>query len=415
MEEYRECREPQHNNLGSEYPKERVPIKFFLKDPDDFESDILKACIVCRNYATKMRKNGKLRRDIKLKEIWDADGEFLACNVNIHGKNSKHPWDKVPRELFLKDPRDPKSYVIKTCLDCRKDRVEYTVKNNARKLEKVKDMPNHFICSSCHQIRHEDVRAIKPDGTPAASCITCKKLKQINRVKKNEAMREVLFNRALEQKSCCLRCQKIFIFMEGNDNVIITFEPVIVHGSRKAKYGNYITDPLMLLIKYSAHICYDIMVFDHLTEEEQRERGILKPDEKYVPKVHGVGAMTSKQAKEREAEKCQLLCVKCHMLETIAREVKGPNMTGEIGVRRQIINDLKAKGCANCKCVHPNAPRLFEMDHLDPEQKLTEVSVMVVDTQFTMEQFHAEIAKCQVLCLHCHKLNTRNQRRLGII
>ena len=411
----KKCTEQQHHNLGSKYPADEVPIENFRKDPNDETSRVFNMCIDCRTYKTGMGLKYAAKKKAIVNDIWEVDGEFLACSVNNHTKNSKYPFDKVPRDLFLKDPTDPKSYLIKTCRDCSKARADYKVKDNARKFEKVKSMPNHFVCSTCHQIKLEKLRATSYDDTPAASCINCKKLKEISRGKLREAMREVLFERAIEQKSCCLKCHKIFVFMEGNDNVIITFETFTKNGVMMAKYGNYTTDALMLLIENREFLCYDIMVFDHLTEQEQRERGILKPDEIYVPKVHGVGAMMSKQAKEREAQKCQLLCMKCHMLETISREVKGPKMDGEIGARRQIINDLKVKGCANCGCVHPLAPRLLQMDHLDPKQKFTEVSVMVVDTQYTMEQFYAEIAKCQVLCLHCHKLNTRNQIRAGII
>ena len=415
MEGTKKCTDQQHHNLGSKFPADVVPIEFFRKDPDDVDSEIFNTCVDCRAYKRKLRIKAVAKLKAAAKASWDADGDFLFCTVNIHNSNSKYPRDKVPRELFRKVPTDPKSSLIKTCRDCAEARAKYKVVNNTAKLEKVKKMPDNFICSTCHQIKHIDTRSINPDGTLAASCITCKELKIANRIKKTIAMKEVLMKRIKEQSSSCLSCCNIYLLDPKDDNHILTFETVEIDGVRMVYIdGCYIRANYFIEATKENH-CFEVLVFDHLTEDEQRERGLLAFDEPYIPKVRGVAHMTSKVAKEREALKCQLLCVMCHMIETISRERRDANFNGLMGFKKKYVHNLKALGCAICGYINLEIPRLFEMDHLNPSTKTTEVSVMVVESKYTMEMLQAECAKCQVLCLHCHKLVTRNQRRAGII
>ena len=40
---------------------------------------------------------------------------------------------------------------------------------------------------------------------------------------------------------------------------------------------------------------------------------------------------------------------------------------------------------------------------------------MTKDKNYTMQDVIDEVAKCRVLCLHCHIIHTRNQRKEGIV
>lgn len=51
--------------------------------------------------------------------------------------------------------------------------------------------------------------------------------------------------------------------------------------------------------------------------------------------------------------------------------------------------------------------RVLEFDHLG--NKLREVSAMLHN--FTLEKVKTEIAKCQVLCVNCHRRKTAVERR----
>jgi len=42
--------------VNSPYPKDKVPIILFYKDPNNLESKIFKTCFHCRNYVKKIRK-----------------------------------------------------------------------------------------------------------------------------------------------------------------------------------------------------------------------------------------------------------------------------------------------------------------------------------------------------------------------
>lgn len=65
---------------------------------------------------------------------------------------------------------------------------------------------------------------------------------------------------------------------------------------------------------------------------------------------------------------------------------------------------LDGKVCNKCS----DAEGPFEVDHIDPSQKVTN-SVW----SWTQERREAELAKCQVLCRPCHVKKTAEQRNFG--
>lgn len=402
------------HNTASKLHKDAVPSEMFLKDPNDSKSKVCATCLDCRAYSTKSRVKQKAKLQAKVDAVKEANGEFLMCTATFHSSSSKYPRDKVPKELFRKVPGDPKSPLIKTCRDCAEARAEYKAQDNAKKIEKVKSMPGMFVCSTCHQIRDELERAMSYDGTPSACCDRCQDLKVENRDRIKGELKEVRLEYMKAQSASCYRCRCIYLRNPDGEGLLKlkTFEQ---DGIRMVSHEEYIAKADDFINGCSELICLDVLEFDHLTEHEQRERGLLSPDEPYMPKVRNVSNMTSKAAMMREAAKCQLLCGFCHIDVTIERELMGPNLEGALGKKRIHVNTIKAAGCVICKYVNPETSRHFHMDHIDPRTKTIDVAVMVVEPRFTFEELQAECEKCRVLCLHCHKLHTIQQRKEGLV
>ncbi len=56
--EYKSCTS-QHGPSKSSYPRDKVPKKLFLKNPDDPTSQEYKTCVDCREYKKSYRKDKK--------------------------------------------------------------------------------------------------------------------------------------------------------------------------------------------------------------------------------------------------------------------------------------------------------------------------------------------------------------------
>ena len=74
---------------------------------------------------------------------------------------------------------------------------------------------------------------------------------------------------------------------------------------------------------------------------------------------------------------------------------------------RRLLLILWMGGC--CVSCDETDPAQLEFDHIDPATKRTTVSALL-DTG-TWESILAEAAKCQLLCVGCHKLKTARERQ----
>ncbi len=115
-----------------------------------------------------------------------------------------------------------------------------------------------------------------------------------------------------------------------------------------------------------------------------------------------------------EAEKCDLRCIKCHRLKTLHNYEE--NCNSYVTARRlriELVNDEKRKrGCMNCgQKVTADWPVFaFDMDHVDRSSKVTTICILV-KTGAPLSDLITELAKCQVLCCHCHRKHTNIQMR----
>jgi hypothetical protein len=225
-----------------------------------------------------------------------------------------------------------------------------------------------------------------------------------------------------KNQSFCFLCNKIYII---NNDTLTSLDTILNGDTRYVKYNNILYIVRDFIIEYADIINIDVLHFDHLTEKEQRERKIIGPDEPYLAKIDNVSHISGEIQIRFEASKCQLLCGKCHVIETIRREdEKRIEKHGSIDYKsyinknqdkkRDYANELKKQGCSLCNYIDISLPRFFHFDHIDPSQKINTISEMIGDSRYSFEHLLSEIGKCRILCLHCHMIHTKNQFNDGV-
>lgn len=74
---------------------------------------------------------------------------------------------------------------------------------------------------------------------------------------------------------------------------------------------------------------------------------------------------------------------------------------------RELVDSFRGHPCLDCKGSFPLC--CMEFDHIDPSNKLYDVSTMI-RSGFSVEIVLAEIAKCEVVCANCHRIRTETRR-----
>lgn len=405
------CHSNLHNVSCPEYSRENIPEEYLIK-PN--KVDFYKNCSFCRKYQQEISSRYNERKNKKAEEAKIAGkGKYMGCSHKSHINSSKYSPDKVPIAMFRKEKDDPNSILLKHCSDCR------SIKSSQAKVKIVKKKENaeekgNFFCTNCHKELPISERAKNLDGTYSIHCHKCKEISKQRALDGRDHYKDVKYQKMLLLESGCNRCNCVYIY---EDKTLKCLETRERSNGRKLTYNDksyYVKD---FLVSHKEILEIGILELDHLTETEQRERGILKEDDKYIPKKKIVAKLSSRSAMDLEARKCQLLCGKCHLLITIEREIGQPynSLTRLERQKLEYQRPIKNKGCKMCGYVNVDLPRFFHFDHINPEEKVNCVARMTKDGEFTMDELKKEIKKCQVLCMHCHKIHTRNQREKGII
>ncbi len=104
---------------------------------------------------------------------------------------------------------------------------------------------------------------------------------------------------------------------------------------------------------------------------------------------------------------CQAACAIQYRTSEKIRANKADNL-GErrIRNRRFLYAYLLDHPCERC---HEGRPASLDFHHVDPSNKVHNVSLMV-QRGYTLENINQEIAKCQVLCANCHRQDTAKQQ-----
>jgi hypothetical protein len=152
-------------------------------------------------------------------------------------------------------------------------------------------------------------------------------------------------------------------------------------------------------------------------EPHQMDFDHRDPSAKCFNLTAGRAALRSRERLRDEAAKCDVVCVNCHRIRTQSlwngRPRKG-KYTTPAGWRRMVlwqqrrdfIDSLRARPCADCKNGFPTV--VMEFDHRDPGTKSYTVSRMVMFATF--DEIRTEAAKCDIVCANCHRMRTYRQR-----
>lgn len=75
-------------------------------------------------------------------------------------------------------------------------------------------------------------------------------------------------------------------------------------------------------------------------------------------------------------------------------------------IKRDFINKIKDRPCADCKKIYPSF--VMDFDHNGLEGKLNNIATIVAKN-WSLEKIKEEIRKCDVVCANCHKLRTHKK------
>jgi len=398
----------------SSFKRDEIPEKWMRKNPENEKSQICKQCYDCRQYQRTYLKNLEKRRKENAKkqqELIKSEGIKMGyCSSKYHSKNSKYPRDEVPIEYLRKDFSNYNSEICDTCIDCRKKASQYS-QNRRIKMKKEFENEGKRLCLECtKEINNENI-AYNTDGSISKKCKKCKEYQLSYEIQRKINRREFVYETIRENQYSCCKCKYLF-FMPDEGSIIIKQFPTYLKEDNNNRYFK-INDKEYSVLKdfdsFKNNLATSIVEFDHLTEEEQREKGILKPEDEYIPKAKVVSDLTSFSAKKLESMKCQHLCSKCHLEETIRRQVVNTEISPfkKLSLdKKAYINNLKIEGCSSCGYINVDLLRFFEFDHINSDEKIMPVSQMVYRFDYSLENIIEECKKCRILCRFCHNIKT---------
>ncbi len=418
------CSSQFHNHSGSKYEKHKVPIELFINNK---QKSFFKSCSYCRDYDQNKKKKHK-STEIK----FELDANTNQCKSSYHASlGSIYPKNKVPLLEF--ENVKNKDLPFKACSICRNHKRSMEHKNKLKKdlLSKQRKLDNPEFQYCSHSYHNYEGVSVYPrhkvpinlfsdvDGTLYINCQDCRTYEQNNlsiiyspkyRQKYRDYIKMLKDERIDKYGCCCCICECILLYNEKTQSINV-YNTYLIDDQRYVNIDNIIYLSNDAIQCFKSQIEYTILEFDHLTEQEQRQKGLLLDNEEYIGKINIVSHMSSFASIKSESLKCQLICSKCHLIETIKREKHIIPRTELTKKKINYITPLKLKGCLNCGFNDSNLLRFFEFDHLDPITKLDHISNMVYKIDFTYEEFVKEVSKCRVLCRWCHALHSLKQRK----
>ncbi len=410
--ETKECGCKKHHINGSKYKRLDVPIELFKKENSE---DLLKYCIDCRIYNQKSGERLQNKTNELYQKSLDLNTGLIYCTSSGHDKISTHARDKVPIKLFRSEPNDPKSFLFKVCEDCRNTSASKHKKSRNDK-KSISSENGKFYCTSCQTEQELEDNALNNDGTKSTLCVECKVKEKERTINLSEGLK-ILKLEFIEKYQCCCNVCKCIYIRDDENHTAIPIETYIEGEIRYATYKDEIYTSLELITILKNELELSILQFDHLTENEQRHMGSLLPGEIFIPKKKIVTKLTSNSARKLEALKCQLVCGKCHMLETIRRESGKKHNARPLLERKKLLysQKLKSKGCEICHYQNTSLLRFFDFDHINPSDKIIDICRMGSNKLYSYNEYVKEIDKCRVLCHHCHVIHTQFQIKNKII
>lgn len=404
----------------SKYPQDRVPLDL-LKDPKS--GKLFKQCVHCREKGAEYRRNNvKVRKD-KIQELKDNNDEdgYSVCEHLLHNiRGSPHPQNKVPNDLFLRDPEDPNSPKYINCKHCREESAEWERQRSSKMKDKKEELEaeNKFYCLRCKKEKPVGERAVKLNGKPASCCKICyikkKEERKVTYQERKEKLKNIRYNYIVKNQASCQLCNSIFLIPEEGTFSVRKLKIQTINNKKYVEYQDKMYEVSRFIVIFKELLEYRVLDFDHLPENELRERGILGPDDEYRGKKDVVTCLKNEFEMEEESEVCQQICCECHNVESMRRE-KGSPLSKASQIKRDYVNSLKIKGCSVCGYKNEKLLRFFELDHINPPDKIEMVSAMVISNDYSLKDVIEESDKTRVICNFCHRIHTSYQHENGLI
>jgi len=213
-------------------------------------------------------------------------------------------------------------------------------------------------------------------------CSECNELQNLSEFYKTKKNKDGLFN-------VCKSCEKI----KDRNRYLKNKEKIYLNNLKKRKFlaeevNKLKNDPCKDCCKIYEPFLMD---FDHIK------------DNKIMPISKMIHETFSLENIKKEINKCELVCALCHRDRTQKRALWNKSKTNWncIARNKAIIKKAKEIPCTICN----NTYNYWQMDfdHVYGE-KITEISTLKAASQAKLE---AEIKKCQVLCVICHRKKTK--------
>ena len=412
------CSLKTHVSSKSKYDRYSVPIELFLKDSTDPGKGLFKTCLDCRLYDRERKRIRREKmRNNAIKQT-NEDHLYFYCQSRSHFKCSIYSRDKVPKKLFRQDPEDSRSRLYKWCIDCRQDDNIRYKGYVQRKILKATSKKPHY-CGNCLNGKDPEDMAINLDGRMAKLCIDCKELSKCWAKKRRAVYNKIKLEFIYKYQCSCQKCKCIYLKPNSHNKPVVALTPYLKDECLYIDYNNKSYPLYEFLNTHENLLEIRIIQLDHLTEEEQRKRGLLLKNEKYQPKVRNVSNMGSEYVMRNEARKCQHLCLKCHIIETMSREKGTHGFSISTKEKKDYVNEIKLKynGCSICGFLDKNLLRFLHMDHINVNNKTGNISEMVTSNIYNMNDIIKECKPeiTRILCGHCHIINTHFQRETNIV
>lgn len=148
------------------------------------------------------------------------------------------------------------------------------------------------------------------------------------------------------------------------------------------------------------HFC---MEYDHLRDKTMSIAQMLA---RHMP-IHKI---------EQEIAKCELVCARCHRIRTFSRPaIRRRTTKSKVGLTQQsnrikfssfLLNIKESTPCLDCG--FKGHGRAMDFDHRDDTKKLYSISKMAC---FSEAKIQEEIAKCDIVCVNCHKIRTWTRKQ----
>jgi hypothetical protein len=142
------------------------------------------------------------------------------------------------------------------------------------------------------------------------------------------------------------------------------------------------------------------------------------PSDKSFDMCSSRAALKNRTQLLAEAAKCDVVCANCHRLRTRRRHrewlaSRTPAVSPRIVEKRErwrhaadLLDQLRSVPCADCGGTFAQCS--MDFDHRDPAIKVRSVTRMI---NGSIDRMMAEVAKCDIVCVNCHRLRTFERRR----